>query len=151
MAEFAAKHIYPCIDDKALLFLRYIDDVFVTWNGTTEELILFIGELNKKHKAIKFDYKTSTKQIEFLNKMVYRDQQHKIQATMFRKPADQQTYLHAESNHPKSLKDSVPYSQAVRIRTICSATFEFVKNGDIITKRFKEREYPERLVNKPVD
>ena len=33
------------------------------WNGTTEELILFIHDLNKKHKTITFDYKISTKQI----------------------------------------------------------------------------------------
>ena len=38
--------------------------------------------------------------------MVYRDQQHKIQTTIFRKPRDQQTYLHAQSNYPESLKDS---------------------------------------------
>ena len=44
------------------------------WNGTTEELILFIDDLNKKCKTIRFDYKISTKQIEFLDTMVYRDQ-----------------------------------------------------------------------------
>ena len=49
------------------------------WNGTKEELISFIDELNKKHKTIKFDYEISTKQIEFLDAMVYRDQQHKNQ------------------------------------------------------------------------
>ena len=106
MTEFEAKHIYQYIHGKALLFLRYIDDIFMIWNGTTEELILFIDELNKKYKTIKFDYKVSTKQIEFLNTMLYRDQQHKIQTTIFHKPTDQQTYLHAQSNHPKSLKNS---------------------------------------------
>ena len=49
------------------------------WNGTKEELISFIDELNKKHKTIKFDYEISTKQIEFLDTMVYGDQQHKNQ------------------------------------------------------------------------
>ena len=63
-----------------------MDNIFMIWNGTKEELISFRDELNEKHKAIKFDYKISTKQIEFLNTMVYRDQQHKIQTTKFRKP-----------------------------------------------------------------
>ena len=40
---------------------------------------------------------------------------------------DQQTYLHAQSNHPKSLKDSIPYSQALHIKTIFSTTSEFKK------------------------
>ena len=50
-------------------------------------------------------YIISTKQIEFLDTVVYRDQQHQIQTTIFHKPTDQQTCLHAQSNHPKSLKD----------------------------------------------
>ena len=59
MAQFEAK---PLITDKALLFLAYIDDIFMIWNGTREKLILFIDELNKKkHKTITFDYKISAK------------------------------------------------------------------------------------------
>ena len=89
MAQFEVKHIYPYIHGKALLFLRYIDNIFMIWNGTTKELISFIDELNKKHRTIKFDYKISTKRTEFLDTMVYRDQQHKIQTTIYRKPTDQ--------------------------------------------------------------
>ena len=115
MAQFEAKHIYPYTHGKALLFLRHIDDIFMIWNGTTEGLTLFIDELNKKHKNLKLDCKIPTKQIEFLDTIIYRDQQHKIQRTIFRKLTDEQTYLHAQSNHPKSLKDSIPYSQALKL------------------------------------
>ena len=38
VAQFEAKHIYPYIHGKSLLFLRYIDDIFMIWNGTTKEL-----------------------------------------------------------------------------------------------------------------
>ena len=86
-----------------------------------------------------------------MDKIVYRDQKHKIQTTIFRKSTDQQTYLHAQSNHPKSLKDSIPYTEALQIQTICSTPLEFNKNCDIIKKRFKERGYPENLVIKQVD
>ena len=55
MAQFEAKHIYPFNHGKALLFQRYIDDIFIIWNGTNAELVLFIDELNKKHKTITFD------------------------------------------------------------------------------------------------
>ena len=90
MAKFEEKHIYQYIHGRALLFLGYIDDKFMIWN---EELTLFIDELNKKHKTIKSDHKISTKRIEFLDTMVYKDQHHKIQTTVFRKPTDQQTYM----------------------------------------------------------
>ena len=147
---FEAKHIYPYIHGKSLLFLKYMDDIFMICNGTTEELILSIYDLNKKHKTIKFDYKMSTEKIEFLNPMVYKDWQNRIQTKIFRKSTDQQTYLHAQSNHPKSPKDSIPYSQPLRKKTICSTTSEFNKNCEIITKRFKGRGYPENSVNEQV-
>ena len=53
--------------------------------------------------------------------------------------------------HPKSFKDSTPYSQALCIKLICSTTAEFNKNCNIITKRFKERGYPDNLLNEQVD
>ena len=121
------------------------------WSGTKEELISFIDELNKKYKTIKFDYKIFAKQTELLDAMASKDQQQKIQTAVLHKPTDQQTYLYAQSNQYKSLKDSIPYSQALRIKAICSTTSEFSKNCDIITKRFKQRGYPENLVNEKVD
>ena len=47
------------------------------WNGTTQELTLFIDEFNKKHKTIKSDYKISTKQRELLDTMVNIEYYHK--------------------------------------------------------------------------
>ena len=55
MAQFEEQHIYPYIKDLALLHLRYIDDIFIIWKGTKEQLITFINELNKKLKTIKFE------------------------------------------------------------------------------------------------
>ena len=142
MAQFEAKHVYPYSHGKPLLFLKCKDDIFIIWNGTKKELKSFIGGPNKRYKTIKFDYKISTKQIEFLNTMFYKDQQQKIQTAIFCKPTDQQTYLHAQSNHPESLKDSIPYSQTLRAKKICSTTSKFNKNCDIIIKRIKNRGYP---------
>ncbi|CAF4281321.1 unnamed protein product, partial [Adineta steineri] len=38
-------------------FGRYIDDIFITWNGTEKELIKFLNEANTWHPNIKLDYK----------------------------------------------------------------------------------------------
>ena len=48
-----------------------------------------------------------------------------LQTILYRKPTDQQSYLHAHSDHLKSLKISIPYSQALRIKTICSTLTEY--------------------------
>ena len=66
--------------------------------------------------------------------MIYKDQQSRIQTRIFHKPTYQKTYLHAQWNHPKRLKDIIPYCQALRIKAICSNTSEFIKKSNIITK-----------------
>ena len=78
MTQFEANHRYPYIHGEALLSLRFVDDIFTIQNGTKEELILFIDEINKNHRTIKLDYKISTIQIGFLDTMVYKVQQSKF-------------------------------------------------------------------------
>ena len=48
MTNFKAKHIYLYIKEMSLLYLRYIDDIFMIWKDTKAELMTFIKELNEK-------------------------------------------------------------------------------------------------------
>ena len=50
----------------SLLYLRYIDDIFMIWKDTKAELMTFIKELNEKHKTIKFDFQISPQKLHFL-------------------------------------------------------------------------------------
>ena len=59
--------------------------------------------------------------------MLYKDENN-IQTTLYCKPADLQAFSHAKSEHPRSLESSNPYSQALRLKTICSTSTEFDKN-----------------------
>ena len=45
MAEFKQKYIYPLTKDKSILFLRYIDDIFMAWTKSEK---YFMSELNQK-------------------------------------------------------------------------------------------------------
>ena len=118
MAEFEQKYVYPLIKDKSILFLRYIDDIFMVWTKSEKQLKDFISELNQKHPSVTFDYKFDCEKIGFLDALVYTDQQNKLRTTLFRKLSDSQNFLNAKTKHPNSLKKSIPYSQALRIRRI---------------------------------
>ena len=72
-----------------------------------------MSQLNQKHSSVKFDYKFECEQIEFLDTLVYIDQLIKLQTNLFRKSSDRQNFLNAKSEHPYSLKKSIPYSQAL--------------------------------------
>ena len=150
MANFEAKHIYPYIKEKSLLYLRYIDDIFMIWKGTKVELITFIKELNEKQKTIKFDFQISPRKIAFLDAMLYKDENNNIQTTLYRKPTGQQAFLHAKSEHPRSLKNSIPYSQALRLKTICSTSTECDKNCAIIKQKFLDRQYKEEVLDEQI-
>ena len=69
MAEFEQKQIYALTKDKSILFLRYIDNIFMVCTKSEKQLKDFMSEINQKHPSIKFD----CRQIEFLDNLVYID------------------------------------------------------------------------------
>ena len=44
---------------------------------------------------MKFDFKFSKENIEFLDTLVYIDRKNRLQTTLYKKPTDCQNYLHA--------------------------------------------------------
>ena len=68
-----------------LLYLRYIDGIFIIWNEKKEQLITFINKLNKKHKKIKFEFEISFQKILSLDTMVYQYKENNLQTTPYRK------------------------------------------------------------------
>ena len=76
MAQFEKQHIYPYIKNKSILYLRYIDDIFMIWTGTKQELLIFLENLNSKHKTIKFEHNISHSKISFLDTLIYRQEQY---------------------------------------------------------------------------
>ena len=98
------KNIYLLIKNKSVLYLHYIDDIFMVWIKSESELRHFRNEINQKYQSIKFDFKFSKESIEFLGTLVYIDSKNRLQNTLYKKPTDCQNYLHAKSSHPFSLK-----------------------------------------------
>ena len=90
--------------------------------GTKAELITSIKDLNEKLKTIKFEFQVSPRKMAFRDAILYKDEKNNIQTTLHRKPKSQQAFLNAKSEHPRSLKGSIPYSQALRLKTICSTS-----------------------------
>ena len=53
---------------------------------------------------IKFEHNISHSKISFLDTWIYKDKNNTLHKTLYQKPTDQQSYLHAHSDHSKSLK-----------------------------------------------
>lgn len=148
MGRFEETYIYPMISRRCKIYLRYIDDIFLIWTDTKDNFETFIKDLNVKHPSIKFDYEISDKEVNFLDTTVYVDQIGKLQTKLYRKPTDRQNYLHSLSDHQHTLKSSIAYGQALRIKRICSEDSEFLKNCELLKESMTKRGYkPDEIEN----
>ena len=143
MGKFEELYIYPWLLNKSPIYLRYIDDLFFIWTDTEQELKQFFQELNKVHRTIKFDYKFSTKEINFLDLTIYKDNKGTLATKVYTKPTDRQSYLYRTSAHPEHLIKSIPYGQALRLRIICTEESEFSKACNQLSNKLKNRGYKE--------
>ena len=84
------------------------------WTGSKSDLEKVLNELTTKHPSIKFEYEISKERISFLDTEI-NIKNNKLHTKIFRKKTNRQTFLNINSEHPKSLKNSIPYSQALWI------------------------------------
>jgi hypothetical protein len=139
MSHFEENYIYNLMNNKTYFYKRFIDDIFLLWNGTLDELKTCLKKLNELHPTIKFDAKYSFESIDFLDTHTYKSIDGKLLTTLYTKPTDRQSYLHSKSYHPSSCKRSVAYSQALRIRNICTEDSEYFKHTGNLLNKLEER------------
>ena len=59
---------------------------------------------------------------------------------------DSHSYLHFQSAHPLHMKKSLPYSQFLRVKRICSKESDFLRHSAILLAHFLCRGYPLELI-----
>ena len=79
MADFELKYICPNIKGKTKMLLRFMDDLFMIWTGSKQELLDFMSDLNKQNPLIKFEFEYSQTKIEFLGVLICKDQNNMLQ------------------------------------------------------------------------
>ena len=106
---------------------------------------MFVRHLNTRGDTIKFTMECSTESIAFLDVRVRVTEGHII-STLYCKPTDSHDYLLYSSAHPQRCKDSIPYSQFLRLRRICSEEKDFEYNVLMLCTHFLRRGYPQKLL-----
>ncbi len=143
MDDFEQRHVYT-YKIPPLLWKRFIDDIFCIFQGTEQELLEFIEFLNSKSPP-KFTYEYSRHSVNFLDTTIYVENR-KIQTTLFVKETDSHSYLAFDSCHPKHNITSIPYSQLLRVKRICSTWTEFFRHSFSLILHFSLRGYPMDLL-----
>ena len=135
--------------DPIKLFKRFLDDIFLIWKGSLENLQTFLEQINNLHDSIKFTYSYtnpfyctypsdtlhdcfcySSRSIPFLDTMV-TIKNNKLVTDVYRKPTDRCQYLLPTSSHPSHIQANIPFSLCYRLVRICS-------EEEMLNKRFSE-------------
>jgi len=122
------------------LYKRFIDDIFMIWTHSKEQLTELIENLNSAHKTIKFTATISDTRIEFLDTQVYLEN-GVLKTELFIKPTNPLAYLLRSSYHPKHTFNSLPYGEFLRTRRNCSDLETFDKHARTIYAAFVKRGY----------
>ena len=88
VSYFEENYIYNLINNKCSFYKRFIDDIFIIWKDTLDDLITFVWQLNTLYPTIKFDTKYSPTSIEFLDTRKYKSTDGKLRTTLYTKPTD---------------------------------------------------------------
>ena len=115
--------------------VRYIDNCLLIWQHSLEELHKFVEHLNAQVSAIKFTVEHSEKEISFLDVKVKKVNDRLI-TDLYTKPTDSHDYLLYNSAHTQRCKDSISYSESLRLRRICSEDRDFDRHVTYFSTHF---------------
>ena len=106
-------------DKLAIVLWRCINDVFAIWTHRVPCLNAVLWELNNHHMTIKFTADWSTREVMFLGTRVFM-KDGKVEMDLHIKPTSKHQCLQTKSCRSKHCKTAILYSQALRIKRICS-------------------------------
>ncbi|XP_069818944.1 olfactory receptor 10A7-like [Dendropsophus ebraccatus] len=119
--------------------LRYMDDVLIIWDGKETEFHGLIDHLNTINtKNMLFTGVFGGSHLDFLD--VSLDISNDTFVTKgFRKPTASNSLLHFSSSHPYKIKESIPFSQLLRLKRNNSDLTTYNLQADELLQRLRER------------
>ena len=130
---------------KPELYRHYIDDCVGATSSTREELNQFITAVNSFHPALKYTWEISDTSLAFLD-IKLSIEGNGLCTSVHYKPTDSHSYLLHSSSHPSHVKNSIPYSQLLRLRRLCSEDSDFFLKSEEMCHFFDKRGYPASVV-----
>ena len=126
---------------KPELYRRYIDDCIGATSSTREDLNQFVTAVISFHPALKYTWEISDTSLAFLDIKVSIEG-NGLCTSVHYKPTDSHSYLLYSSSHPSHVKNSISYSQFLRLRRLCSDDSDFSLKSEEMCDFFDKRGYP---------
>ena len=140
-------HVYRMIHTPRL-WLRKVDDTFVITKYDKRETL---DELNKFNCKVQFTYESTTNNtLPFLDCLIKRDNEGRLQTKVYRKKTHTGQYLHYTSNQPEHVKIGTIKTLVRRAKIVCSTEESLTDELDYIKKTMRLNGYPEKLITKTI-
>ena len=151
MAKIETEIINHCTK-KALVWKRYIDDVFSLWDTSKEEVNTFIEQANSYHPTIKFTAEISDKEITFLDTRIYKgarfEKKSILDTRTHFKPTETFQYTQFKSCHPPGVKKGFIKGEALRLLRTNSSKETFEENINKFKQNLRLRGYSNNFIEK---
>ena len=151
--EFVEREILSRCDTetKPILWVRYVDDVFIIFRGNEDQLKRLIDISNSILPSIKFTTEVEVDfKLSFLDVLVFRDHNnHNFKFSVYRKATNSESYIHFYSFHSQEIKSNVIMNFALRALRICEPQF-IDSEMKHISAIFRSLRYPSHFIERVI-
>jgi hypothetical protein len=110
---------------KPSVFLRYLDDIFMVWPHSENDLSLFVKQFNSTNRNINLTAEVNFDSVDFLDVTIFKGNRFGLtgilDSKVYFKPTATHDLIRRDSYHPKSVGIGVIKSQVTRFYRNCSS------------------------------
>lgn len=143
---FFERRIVKQVSNSSGLYLRYIDDLFITINWPERHLLKQIDKWNEMDENIKLKAQIGQStdfldlHIEYSNKA--------LNTRVYHKPSNEPYYLPFNSVHPMHIKKNIPFVMYLRAIRYCSTFQSFIEGRERLRISLLLNKYPNDFIQK---
>ena len=134
------------------LWVRYIDDVFMTWSHSREELDSFITDLNARRPKIKFTAEIETQACNFLDLTIYKSSTFVntglLSTKIYYKPTNTFAFPLGSSYMPNQIHKGIAIGEMMRLLRNTESPTLYKHYQARLIKLFERREYPKKILRR---
>ena len=155
MASLEERALNSWTGTQPKLWLRFLDDVFMLWRSTREELDRFHHHLNQQMASINFTMECSLDKAIFLDLQITKGSRFSekkiLDVSLHIKDTNPLNFLHYSSCHPPATFSTIVRGEIMRALRCTSSITTYTTILDKLLRKFKSRGYPEWLLRQEAD
>jgi hypothetical protein len=127
-------------------YYRYLDDIFMIWNSSIDDLLAFKNLFNSMDSNIKMTMVHNNNEIDYLDLVIFKNEFNKINFKVHQKNLNKYLYMPFNSNHPKHIGKGIVKTELIRYIRNSSNRNDYIAIKKEFYQRLRDRGYPEHML-----